>query len=448
MKSQGIKQFARKLASIEALLSVMVILSTAIIISPKTWFTQTVEFNADEYQTTLYNDSLHGNDSKAGWSEDHEGFWYCDMGDIPPNYCNASIYIADENGKGLNLSRYSEMKLWIDHIGPATTEKKHIKLYLRNAGKKYFKPDDNFSAKFNQIQISFDDLRAPAPITLEMEAFNVADWWLALRSMDLSKTEFDNITIIELQASEGDFTHEDLLHLNKIQWQGKLFSDESIYKSLVIAWSTLIFILLFYRLIKLKLKLAREKKHQMELIEINSLLQLKNLEFSDLAKIDHLTGLYNRLGIHDALYENIKIWKDNRTPFSLILLDIDNFKNFNDSYGHDAGDSVLKSLSDLLCKNTRSSDCVARWGGEEFAILCSNTDLYRAHLIAETLREKIEAACIHADTQVTASFGVASAIQPDVNDLFKRADTALYEAKKQGRNRTCVNSDFLVSTND
>ena len=92
--------------------------------------------------------------------------------------------------------------------------------------------------------------------------------------------------------------------------------------------------------------------------------------------------------------------------------------SFIDYPGHDVGDQILKDTAKLLANNTRHTDCLARWGGEEFVLVCQDTDLYRAQMFAEILRKKLEEAEIHPDIKVTASFGVAALSNPDLDDLF------------------------------
>ncbi|WP_019529370.1 sensor domain-containing diguanylate cyclase [Dasania marina] len=160
---------------------------------------------------------------------------------------------------------------------------------------------------------------------------------------------------------------------------------------------------------------------------------------NDLANNDVLTGLPNRRTFNDKLEYFLLLIKRNKSPLSIVFLDVDNFKNINDSKGHDVGDKVLKKLAKLLNATVRSSDFVARWGGEEFIIMLADTNVDNASLIAEKLRSVIES-CESlqslVDFPVTASFGVTSIKNDDhIDDIFKRVDSALYQAKSEGKNR-------------
>ena len=123
-------------------------------------------------------------------------------------------------------------------------------------------------------------------------------------------------------------------------------------------------------------------------------------------------------------------------PVSIILMDIDYFKKINDTYGHQAGDEVLKTVSAILTDNLRQIDVIGRWGGEEFLIICPETDLECACGIAEKLRKTVESHDFGLDIAVTCSFGAAAiASNENDSDFIQKADDALYMAKENGRNR-------------
>ncbi len=153
---------------------------------------------------------------------------------------------------------------------------------------------------------------------------------------------------------------------------------------------------------------------------------------------DALTGIFNRPAYETRLAQEYARWKRYRTPFALMLWDVDGFKFINDAYGHTAGDNALKLIAGVLKHNLRDADFIARYGGDEFAALLSETDLGTAMVVAEKLRVSIvEADHSHGDTKVpiTLSCGVASIRDGDTPDVvFERADAALYRAKRNGKN--------------
>ncbi|MDA3832938.1 MAG: diguanylate cyclase, partial [Spirochaetales bacterium] len=167
--------------------------------------------------------------------------------------------------------------------------------------------------------------------------------------------------------------------------------------------------------------------------------EIKRQEYSILATTDSLTGLANRRHFDLIADRMIKETTRSNGVFSLVMVDIDDFKPINDTLGHDAGDKVLQNIATLLQQNLREQDFVARWGGEEFVILLPRTSGEQACLLCEKLRLIIAETALHhtdkATVQLTCSFGIAEfipSLTPD--DLIKKADTALYKAKAKGKN--------------
>lgn len=163
-----------------------------------------------------------------------------------------------------------------------------------------------------------------------------------------------------------------------------------------------------------------------------------------LALIDPLTGLYNRRYMEAFMDKHLALAERNNQLLSIIMFDIDNFKTFNDTYGHEAGDMALESISQAISRSIRSSDIGVRYGGEEFIVVLPNTDKMTALEVAERIRIAIETAPLRVSPGrrafVTASFGVATygTDAGSLDAMIARADTALYNAKKTGKNRTCI----------
>jgi diguanylate cyclase (GGDEF)-like protein len=154
------------------------------------------------------------------------------------------------------------------------------------------------------------------------------------------------------------------------------------------------------------------------------------------ARIDSLTGLANRRALEEILAAEISRAHRFAHQLAVVLLDLDRFKEINDSFGHAAGDVMLRAVSRLLTSLARQGDTVARWGGEEFVVVLPETDLAGARRFAERLRRTIEAHAV-GEMKTSASCGVATMLPEDtVEDLLGAADQALYQAKSNGRNRT------------
>ena len=164
---------------------------------------------------------------------------------------------------------------------------------------------------------------------------------------------------------------------------------------------------------------------------------LRTVEEKRRAITDSLTGLYNRSFFYTCLEMEIGKARRYRHPLSLIMLDLDYFKRVNDTHGHEIGDVVLIELAEILKKNCRQSDIPARWGGEEFVLLLTETDLEGAINRAEKNRQVIASHGFTGAGHMTASFGVAG-LSGDGQNLLGQADAALYEAKRAGRNKVAV----------
>ncbi len=183
--------------------------------------------------------------------------------------------------------------------------------------------------------------------------------------------------------------------------------------------------------------------------EVNSVIWLainitdrKKLEerLRELSEKDALTGAYNRRYFMQIFEQEFSIAKRYKNKLSVLLIDIDNFKEINDTYGHDGGDAVLKRFV-IFCKEIlRQADLFARYGGEEFIVMLPNTPSLGAAIIAERVRANIEEMSVTFEKQTikfTISIGISLVLDADINSnaVLTRADSALYNAKKTGRNR-------------
>jgi len=178
------------------------------------------------------------------------------------------------------------------------------------------------------------------------------------------------------------------------------------------------------------------KKTNRLLASLNKEIQEKNIALEHLARTDKLTELYNRVKLDETLISESRRANRFAHDFGIILLDIDYFKKVNDEFGHQIGDKVLQEFSHIIKSNSRSTDIVGRWGGEEFLIISTETNLDKLLLLANKLRDKICGYKFINGKYKTASFGLSIYRKnEDIKSLIKRADEALYNAKKNGRNR-------------
>lgn len=180
----------------------------------------------------------------------------------------------------------------------------------------------------------------------------------------------------------------------------------------------------------------------LEAIAAQAAVALQNVRLYELAMVDGLTKLYVRRYFDARLDEEIQRSERFGTEFSVVMMDVDDFKQLNDTHGHVAGDRVLRAVADIVRKEMRGVDTAARYGGEEIAMILPRTPMVDAHSQADRIRTKIEAHQLVTDSgatiSVTASFGIASHPESGAEDpesLLRLADRALYRAKKAGKNR-------------
>jgi diguanylate cyclase (GGDEF)-like protein len=180
-----------------------------------------------------------------------------------------------------------------------------------------------------------------------------------------------------------------------------------------------------------------QQAHQ-ELATLNAELLEANRALAQAAVTDGLTGLKNHRAFQEALHSAVQMAERLQQPLSLVMFDIDHFKQFNDTFGHPAGDELLRQVAQVLRESARAYDVAARYGGEEFALLLPNTTLEQAVQVAERLRQQIRA-IENPHAPVSASFGVATYRRgtPPATLVYE-ADAALYRAKRSGRDQVCV----------
>ena len=188
--------------------------------------------------------------------------------------------------------------------------------------------------------------------------------------------------------------------------------------------------------------LARVKVHY-RLKVLQDELREANKRLEALADTDGLTGLFNRRYFDALLGRELQRTERYKTPLGLVLLDIDHFKSVNDNYGHSMGDEVLRNVSRVVTSSVRVTDSVARYGGEEMAIVFTQTTAQGVSEVTERLRQRLADfahECLGNSLKVTASFGISvcdgRGLTPNAKELIVRADRALYRAKRMGRN--CV----------
>ncbi|OZG74112.1 hypothetical protein BTA51_09185 [Hahella sp. CCB-MM4] len=237
--------------------------------------------------------------------------------------------------------------------------------------------------------------------------------------------EMDEKLFLTGEKQEGEETLELANGETKYYWSIKIpLKDDQGEVSSFIGFSTDI----------TELSILRNRLEQQVQEEI-----IKRLKHERLAITDPLTGIYNRLKLDETLEHELQRAKRSKHTFGIILLDVDYFKSVNDTHGHQTGDRTLIEIANLIKDNVREIDTVGRWGGEEFLIVCPETNQRGTVNLAEKLRNVIEQHEFPVVAHKTASFGIATYKSGDtINEMVSRADVALYRAKGSGRNRVEV----------
>ena len=185
---------------------------------------------------------------------------------------------------------------------------------------------------------------------------------------------------------------------------------------------------------------ARLKQGREDLAASNATLALQNEKLEHLPITDGLTMLYNRRHIMEVLTQEARRSLRQEYPLCVLMIDVDNFKQFNDTHGHLAGDEALKQVASMLLESTRDVDFVARYGGEEFLVMLRDTEIDGAVHVAERIRSCVEGKAITVgDTEATVTVSIGAAALPKKSDdpeaVIANADAAMYQAKRSGRNR-------------
>lgn len=346
-------------------------------------------------------------------------------------YVGVKIFLGDGKTRGRDLSKYDSIFVWVKPRGEGT-----VRLYMRGYDSTLYRQGDESSLKFNEIE--FFPLEETYPAVFVPKEFRVAGWWVAQNEINVHKAHVDlsNVPLIEIQTGTNAPLGYGTLEIKGFCFKGKKIAREKLVTSLVAMWFVTFLIILIIRFFDYSRERAANKKKREELEKNLLALEIEKSEYEKSSKEDPLTGCLNRAGFSSILMREQENLSKNGSPVSFVILDIDHFKQINDSYGHNVGDEVLVNLTKLIQGKIRNTDALVRWGGEEFVVLCGDTPIQNAQFLAEKLRMAIENAELIKQQKVTCSFGIAEMIAgEDPKRLFERADKALYSSKENGRNR-------------
>lgn len=349
-------------------------------------------------------------------------------------YAGLQIYLGDGKIRGKNLSAYDSIFVWVKPQGEGS-----VRIYLRDYDPDIYRDGDLTSLKFNEIE--FFPHKEPYPAIFVPVEFRLPSWWVAQNAIDVHKArvDFSNVPLIEIQTGTNAPLGKGSIEIVGLGFKGKFISALRLYTILISAWFVTFLVILIIRLMDYRRAQKVTRERQKELERNLAALEVVKNNYERESKTDPLTGCRNRAGFVDVLTREQERLSKHGIPVSFVIMDIDHFKDVNDTYGHNTGDEALLNLSKLVRSQIRTTDSLVRWGGEEFVVLCGDTPLQNAQLLAEKLRVAIEGSVLIKQRQVTCSFGVAEMIPgEDPKNLFERADQALYTSKETGRNKVTV----------
>jgi diguanylate cyclase (GGDEF)-like protein len=330
----------------------------------------------------------------------------------------ALTFMLNEHGKdtkGMDLSDFDSIALDLSYKGTSD----FLRLGVRNFDPRFSNVKDANSSRMQSINLRARDITAP--VTIGLSELTVPEWWISAFNLprQYNVARLDNAVALSIDIpSDLRGTTQDI-EIRSVTLKGEWIEREKLYLAILSLWivSVLVFI-------------GRRLTH----------LRTAHDQLTRLVRVDTLTGVLNRRGGEESLNEFVA----DKRPFMLFVVDLDHFKQVNDTHGHEAGDAVLRHTAGVIQNSVRAGDIVARWGGEEFLVACPDCPVEQGARIAQKVREKLEASVVGKGRgiAVTASIGVAvSEPGKAFGEAFGRADAAMYRAKLAGRNRVVLD-DF------
>jgi diguanylate cyclase (GGDEF)-like protein len=320
--------------------------------------------------------------------------------------------------------------------------------------------DDVETAEYLLRMLGGADFHSVSVANSAGEALNLLKGWNKNRSinfdvilLDIHLPDLDGVRLCERIKKISDFADIPILmatadhHPFKIRASFEAGAVDFVKKP----FDKVEFLSRIRSALRVKAEFDTRKSRERELVDLAESLRTVNLQLDRLSGVDFVTGISNRRRFEEALDSEWRRHKRDHQPMSLIMIDLDHFKDFNDSYGHQAGDQALRAVAQSLAGLLkRPGDIVARYGGEEFVALLPNTDVQGACLVAKQFSISVRNLAIpHRGSpmgNLTISQGVSTSeldLKMEPSDLIRLADQALYQAKKEGRNRLKIAEYYL-----
>lgn len=413
---------------------VTVVAMLAIHFSPNQ--TQRLHFDANNHYM-LFSDAERGGGSHATWLDDYSySRFKCDMTGLPNTWCGYLIMWPHHPNGLQDFTHFHSLRVQLKYVGRA----EKLRIYMRAYDPSYGSLTDAEANKFESVLVDVKDFSGV--VTVPLSEFVVSDWWVQRYAIPRQQValDFKAVQMLAIDFPQPGAPGEHVMEVQSIELVGEYIVKEHAYFMLLIAWMLVLLAEASYRYYRMNKRVEQVQARASTLANYARELRAQSSLYKKLSGVDPLTGIYNRAGIKPLLHKN---FSNNRRAYTsaLMVIDIDHFKKINDNLGHSVGDSVIKLVAQTMTDVIRIGDLFARWGGEEFLLLCPNADAATATFIGEKLRKSIEAIYFtdEPELQVTVSVGLTLFDQEDTFDVaFDRADKALYRAKRSGRNRVVI----------
>jgi len=363
----------------------------------------------------------------------------CDVGMAAPYpFCSMHFTLAPEP-QGIDLSAFSVMRIWLDATGPEPLQE--VRVALGNFNPAYSKPGSIETLKNHELV--YIQQAANGVIEVPMDRISVASWWIEEHNVPLqyAGTELQHVVALDIETGANLRGGPHRIVVDRIELERKLISPATFRLGLLLVWLAAVSAWVLIQLAASRRQLSESRRQQRVLAQTIASLNARSESLETLARSDAATGLLNRAGLKLGLEQRLLRQGFKLFPMAVIFADIDRFKRINDSFGHAAGDAVIAQVARHLRDHVPHDDLVARWGGEEFLLLCPGTGGEEARRIAERLRQDMEHQPWPNGVEVTCSFGITVlAAGEDWLHAIERADAAMYQAKQAGRNQVVLAS--------
>lgn len=384
----------------------------------------------EENNISLYGYVTSDKGISASWVNEEKNHWICDYQPSHGYGCGWATFLMHDKFGSIDFTGYEAIELRMAYKGPAT----RIRLFIRNFNPAYSIPSDLVTYK--SMDMSFRAGETSKPVRVDLAEFSVSSWWLFSRKVHQQWPfpEFQAISNLGVDFIEPGL-HE--VEIKQVALVGKWITTETLLLIVLSFWMALFLMEGFSRFYFTYRKVQVDHQTIYELRKKHKALIKENESLENKTETDALTGINNRAGLYSKI-QAIELEEGSIVGLGVLLLDLDKFKALNDRFGHDVGDLVLKSFASNISMNLRGTDLFARFGGEEFVLLCREQPVKKVLAFAEKIRLLTTLCAVEGveDLSVSVSIGV-SVVEPgeEFGASLKRADIALYRAKQKGRNR-------------